>query len=144
MDPSRAIENGALYSRLMRQNVLIRWTHVTLAIIAAGIYEGQRGFLHYAFWRSSGGAITAMLALPVWPYVASCSFVWSRTTTSWVRPWIFGSALVVTTMLVCLWYLSRDSAENGLFGNFTVTLFQAGLFGFFARWTFEDSIDDMT
>jgi hypothetical protein len=143
VDLSKANENGALYNKLMRQNILIRWMHVVLAIIAACVYESQRGFLHYTFWRSSGAAIIAMLALPVWPYVISCSFVWSRTTTSWVRPRIFGSVLVVITILVCLWYLSHDSAENGLIGNFTVTLFQAGAFGYFARWTFEDSIDDM-
>jgi hypothetical protein len=143
VDSSKAIEYGALYTKLVRQNVLIRWIHVLLAIIAAGVYESQRGFLHYAFWRSSGGAIVAMLLLPIWPYVVSCSFVWSRTTTQTVKPWIFVSVLVVITMLVCFWYLSHDSAENGLLGNFTVTLFQAGAFGFFARWTFEDSIDDM-
>jgi hypothetical protein len=143
VDPSTAIENGALYNKLMRQSVVMRWTHVVLAIIAAGVYESQRGFLHYAFWRSSGGAIIVMLALPVWPYVVSCFFIWSRTTTAWVRPWIFGCVLVVITILVCLWYRSHDSAENGLIGNFTVTLFQAGVFGFFARWTFDDSFDDV-
>jgi hypothetical protein len=143
VDPSTAIESGALYNKLMRQSATMRWMHVVLAIIAAGVYESQRGFSHYAFWRSSGGAIIAMLALPVWPYAVSCSFIWSRTTTAWVRPWIFGGVLVVITILVSLWYLSHDSVEIGLSGNFTVTLFQTGLFGFFARWTFDDSFDDI-
>ena len=29
------------------------------------------------------------------------------------------------------------SVENGLWANFTLTLFQAGLFGYVAQWTYE-------
>lgn len=144
MDPQKtASEYGTFYDRLMRQCVLIRWTHVALALVAAVVFESQRGFAHYAFWRSSGGAIVIMLALPTWPYLVSFVSVWGRTTDNWARPWIFCLIMILITMLACLWYLSKYSRENGLWGNFTVTLFQAGMFGFFGRWTFEDSFDEL-
>jgi hypothetical protein len=143
VDPLKTAEYGSVYNRLMRQNALVRWTHLVLGVVAAAIYESQRGLSHYAFWRSSGWAMIAILAVPVWPYAASCIVVWRRTTTDWARPWIFCFILVLITVLVSLWYLSESSRQNGIIGNLTVTIFQGAAFYYLAEWTFEDSWDDL-
>jgi hypothetical protein len=135
-------QHGHDYERLMRQSALVRGTHVVMGAIVAVIYEGQRDFSHYAFWRSSGWGIVVILLVPLWPYAISCINVWRRNTTRWARPWIFCVVMVLITVLVCLYYLSPLNREYGLYGTALVTIMQFNLFRFFVSWTFEKLVDE--
>jgi hypothetical protein len=136
------VKNGVEYERLVRQNRLVRWSHVVLAVLVAFVYQSQRDFSHYAFWRSSGGAVLAILAVPVWPYAVSCVILWRRTTMHWARARIFCFGMLLISVALCFWYLSPLSHSYGLQGNLIVTWFQFVTFGYFGRWAFEDAFDD--
>lgn len=137
-----AVKNGVVYERLLRQTVLVRSSHVALGVVVAFVYQSQRDFSHYAFWRSSGGGVLAILAVPVWPYAISCVILWRRTTVHWARAWIFCFGMLLISVVLCFWYLSPVSRLYGLNGNLIVTWFQFVTFGYFGKWAFEDSFDE--
>jgi hypothetical protein len=137
-----AVKYGVDYERLLRQSRLVRASHVVLAVLVAFVYQSQRDFSHYAFWRSSGGGVLAILAVPVWPYAMSCVILWRRTTLHWARAWIFCFGMLLISVALCFWYLSPLSRLYGLQGNLIVTWFQFVTFGYFGKWAFEDAFDD--
>jgi hypothetical protein len=140
--PSQSTENGRRFDRLMRQMVLMRSTHILMAVVAAAVYESQRSFSHYSFWRSSGWGVIAILLVAIWPYVLSCIIVWRQASLGWTRPWIFCAVLVLSTALACIYYMSSLNQEYGVFGTSLVTMLEFGVFSFFAKWTFEDLVND--
>jgi len=141
MEPLKSVQYGAVYNRLLRQNALVRWTHIVLGALAAVCYESQNSPSHYAFWRSTEWVMIAIRAVPIWPYALSCVAVWRRTTPNWARPWIFCFSLLVITILVCLWYLTELSRQSGFIANLTITMFQSAAYYYLAQWTYEDSVD---
>ena len=135
--PKSPAQYGAAYNRLLRQRYFVRGTQIGLGAIAAFTYQAQIGFSHYAFWRSSGFSIVAIVVVPIWPYGLSCIVSWWRTTSNWARPWVFCLIQIAITGLACFWYLSKLNRQIGILGNIAVTMFQAAAFVYLAEWTFE-------
>ena len=136
--PNSAAQYGANYNRLMQQTAIVRWTHFVLGAVAALTYESQRSFSHYAFWRSSGGGIIAVLIVAIWPYALSYLASRQHVTIHWARPYVFCFFQLVITLLVCWWYLSALGRQIGLIGSFSIAILQATAFYWLGKWAFGD------
>ena len=135
MDLTKSRDLGDAYTRLTRQNRVLRLTHWLLGIIVGLVYMSQLDFSHYRYWGRSG-SVLVLLAIPVGPYAASAIFSWNFATRRTYRAVLFVLLLIVTSMLMCKLFLNPIYHKFPMWEKFEGAFAQSLIYVFCASWAF--------
>jgi hypothetical protein len=141
MDLAKSRNVGDAYTRLTRQNLTLRVTHLLLGVIVGLVYMSQLDLSHYRYWGRSG-SVLVLLAIPVGPYAASAIFSWNFATRRTSRAVLFVLLLIVTSMLMCKLFLSHFYHQFTMLEKIEGTCVQSLVYVFCASWAFESFFEN--